>query len=106
MNCYERICNLLTEGKKGPDARRKMPKSYWREQDKKMTRQGASASSETGSPRRSPSLHTKHTDPKTIKARRERAEGARDKRDKRSLAQAAAGHKDAPRWARNLSKRR
>ena len=73
--------------------------------DKELTRAGASSSSDPRSKRYSPSLHTMHNDPEKIKRRRERVEAKRDKRDRRSLAQAAAGHKDAPRWARNLSKR-
>ena len=74
--------------------------------DKELTQAGASSSSDPRSKRYSPSLHTMHNDPENIKRRRERAESKRDKRDRRSLAQAAASHKDAPSWAKKLSKRR
>ena len=72
--------------------------------DKELTRAGASSSSDPKSKRYSPSLHTMHNDPESIKRRKGRAEARRDKRDRRSLAQAAAGSKKAPSWAKKLSR--
>ena len=71
MNSYEKVYNILTEGKK---------KQADIKSDKELTKAGASSSSEPRSKRYSPSLHTMHNAPEGKKRRKAKVRTSRIKR--------------------------
>ena len=74
MNTYERIYNILTEGKK---------KQADIKSDKELTKAGASSSSDSRSKRYSPSLHTMHNAPAGQARRKAKAKASRVKRGRK-----------------------
>ena len=90
MNSYDRIYNILIEGKE---------KQADIKSDKELTRAGASSSSDPKSKRYSPSLHTMHNSPEGKKRRKHGVVIRRSDRANKKHAQEVQDRKDSIRSA-------
>jgi len=110
MTLVERILSRLTEAAKGTGRTRRFKSGEYQGNTfsavrPKGARRTSTATDETN-PEGGETKRVIDLSKEELKSRRKKAEGARDKRDKQSLRRAAGGDPTAPRWARNLSKRR